>query len=209
MAATGTPSIPTPLTAAHPSTATLSRNDIESLLGETSNPTDPSQLQRDQAYFEAFFHSLPQVRQLYHQHAQLLRQNEDKARQNTALQQPLEALRAETQQLFDRATALQAQWPQLEAEMNELYKRFSPSSLHFHLAQSATKLNDRSEQLANAYVEGLPYPVGDDASSANQSVEQVLDDVTFVRRYKAQRMLYHRRKLIAERSSKGDVHWTD
>ncbi|KAN0061001.1 hypothetical protein ACQY0O_006735 [Thecaphora frezii] len=168
--------ISTPLTAAFPATSSLSRSDIESLLAQSPNPTaDPHQAQRDNAYFDAFFHSLPQVKVLYAHHAQLLKQNEDKAKQNVALQQPLEALRAETQQLFDRASSYQAQWPQLEAQMNELYKRFSPSSLHFHLTQSASKLNDRSEELANAYVEGLPYPAGDEPSPTGQTVKQVLD----------------------------------
>lgn len=86
-----------------------------------------------------------------------------------------------------------------------MIQRFAPSSLLFNMTQSAAKLNDRSEDLANAFVENLPYPT-DDSGTASQAL---LDDVSFVRRYKTQRMLYHKRKLIADRWNKGQVHWTD
>lgn len=117
----------TRLTVAFPQTSSLSREDLAALLGETSAAFHPSQAglnaaeQRaeDEAFFEAFFHSLPQVKQLYEQHSSLLKENEVKARANTELQQPLEELRTETQSLFDRAKALEAEWPRLEAQMNE------------------------------------------------------------------------------------------
>lgn len=43
--------------------------------------------------------------------------------------------------------------------MNEAYRRFSPSTLHFGLTQSASKLHDESESLASAFAEGLPLDV--------------------------------------------------
>lgn len=87
----------------------------------------------------------------------------------------------------------------------EAQKRFNPSALHFSLTQSASKLNDTSEELANAFVEGLPYPK-DDSGTAE---EVVVDEASFVRRYKQQRLLYHKRRLIADRWARGQVHWSD
>ncbi|PWZ03336.1 hypothetical protein BCV70DRAFT_15397 [Testicularia cyperi] len=207
-------SLQTRLTHTFPQTSGLTREDLQALLGETPLPyhpqhasTDSGQDQRaaDAAYFEAFFHSLPQAQQLYAQHAALLRTNEEKAQKNTQLQKPLEELRTETQQLFDRAKSLEAELPRLEKQMNDEYRRFAPSALHFSLTQSASKLNDRSEDLANAYVEGLPYPTDESGTAP----EAMLDDVSFVRRYKAQRTLYHKRRIVADRWARGQVHWTD
>ncbi|PWN53371.1 hypothetical protein IE53DRAFT_373042 [Violaceomyces palustris] len=198
------------LTNAFPSTSNLSRQDLESLLA-TSN--DPEQRRKDEAYFEAFFHCMPQVRHLYQQHEALLKENERKAAQNMSLQPPLEALRRETQELFDRAKALDEEWPKVQSQMNEIYKRFSPSALHFALSQAASRLNESSENMANAYVQGLPYPTSDHPDrpigAPTDPAEEVLSDMAFVRRYKAQRTLYHKRKMVAERWSRGEVHWTD
>lgn len=82
-----------------------------------------------------------------------------KSARNTAIQPSLEALRAETQQLYDRARSLEQQWPRMEAAMREAYRRFTPSSLLFTLTQSASKLHDESESLANAFVEGVPLEI--------------------------------------------------
>ena len=54
-------------------------------------------------------------------------------------------------------------------------------------------------------MEGLTYPK-DDTGTAE---EALVDDVSFVRRYKQQRLLYHKRRLIADRWAKGQVHWSD
>ncbi|TKY89165.1 hypothetical protein EX895_001696 [Sporisorium graminicola] len=203
----------TRLTTAFPQTASLSRQDLEALAYE-DYPTAPTQQQQqsaedsitpNQAYFEAFLHSLPQTQALYGAHADLLRSNEAKAKRNLERQAPLEALRTETQQLFDRAKALEAEWATRELQLNEAQKRFNPSALHFSLTQSASKLNDRSEQLANAFVEGLTYPK-DDSGTAE---EALVDEASFVRRYKQQRLLYHKRRLVAERWARNQVHWTD
>ena len=60
--------------------------------------------------------------------------------------------------------------------MTELYKRFSQSALLFQLNQSANTLHQRSEHMANAYVEGLPYPISDDAPPGpSPGSEQPLD----------------------------------
>ncbi|KIS71434.1 uncharacterized protein UMAG_01333 [Mycosarcoma maydis] len=209
-------SLQTRLTTTFPQTASLSRQDLEALACDDYPASTLQQQQQqqqqqtesitpNQAYFEAFIHSLPQTQSLYRAHADLLRTNEAKASRNLERQAPLESLRSETQQLFDRAKALEAEWATKELQLNEAQKRFNPSALHFHLTQSASQLNDRSEQLANAFVEGLPYP-RDDSGTAE---EELVDEASFVRRYKQQRLLYHKRRFVADRWARNQVHWTD
>jgi hypothetical protein len=94
---------------------------------------------------------------------------------NAALQPALEALRGETQQYYDRARLLEQQWPIIEAEMKESYKKFTPSSLLFTLTQSASKLHDQSESLANAFVEGLPLEIAV-SIKLSFTIEQLLTD---------------------------------
>lgn len=207
------PALQTRLTTAFPQTATLSRQDLEALAYDdhpapTSSHQQPPHsdtITPNQAYFEAVFHSLPQTQSLYRTHADLLRTNESKAARNLERQAPLESLRTETQQLFDRAKSLESEWATREQQLNEAQKRFNPSALHFSLTQSASKLNDRSEMLANAFVEGLPYP-RDDSGTAE---EGIVDEASFVRRYKQQRLLYHKRRFVADRWARNQVHWTD
>ncbi len=52
----------------------------------------------------------------------------------------------------------------------EAQKRFHPSALLFGLTQSASKLNDRSEELANAFVEGIAHPTDDSGTAAEGMV---------------------------------------
>ncbi|KAJ1039415.1 hypothetical protein NDA11_001628 [Ustilago hordei] len=215
-------SIETRLTATFPETAHLTRQDLQALASDDYIPPPLSQSQTqtqtaapdqppsesitpDQAFFEAFFHSLPQTQLLYRSHADLLRLNESKASRNLERQPELESLRSETLTLFNRAKSFESDWTRLEPQLVEAQKRFNPSALHFNLTQSASKLNDRSEELANAFVEGLPYP----KDGTGTAEEAVLDDASFVRRYKQQRLLHHKRRLIADRWARGQVHWTD
>lgn len=83
----------------------------------------------------------------------------DSTARNAALQPELEALRSDNQHLYDRARSLEQQWSRVETEMREIYKKFTSSSLLFTLTQSASKLHDESESLANAFVEGLPLEI--------------------------------------------------
>uniref|UniRef100_V5ESY3 VPS37 C-terminal domain-containing protein n=1 Tax=Kalmanozyma brasiliensis (strain GHG001) TaxID=1365824 RepID=V5ESY3_KALBG len=179
-------SLQTRLTTAFPQTASLSRQDLQALAYDDVPPSQlapPSSSQQppsesispNQAFFEAFFHSLPQAQSLYRVHADLLRTNEAKATRNMERQVPLQALRTETQQLFDRAKSLEAEWATREAQLNEVQKRFNPSALHFGLTQSASKLNDRSEELANAFVEGLAYPRDDSDTPPTQPPDKRKD----------------------------------
>lgn len=78
---------------------------------------------------------------------------------NMALRPELEKLRAETQRQYDRARQFEAEWPTVQEQMNQAYKRFAPSTLLLGLTHSASKLHEQSESLASAFAEGLPLEV--------------------------------------------------
>lgn len=196
------PGLQTRLTSAFPETAQLTREDLQALVSD-DYPPPPGQggpsadtISPNAAFFEAFFHKLPRTTSLYNAHADLLRANESKAQRNLALQPALEELRKETLHLFERAKSLEAEWAVKEKQLGEARKRFHPNAMLFGLTQSAGKLNDETEELANAYVEGMPY----------KDEGGVMDEVAFVRRYKQQRLLYHKRRLVADRWARGQVH---
>lgn len=102
-----------------------SREDLEDLLNEP-------------AYFQAVFHSLDRVKDLYRSQAELGLANETIARMvsapstgsslifipgnNIAHQDSLYKLRAETQAAFDEAKTLEKRWKDLEKEQKEVYQ---------------------------------------------------------------------------------------
>lgn len=117
---------------------------------------------------------------------------------NEAEQAPLEALRRETERYLASAQSADQIWSrQLEPELQEAYRQFTPGSLHAKLAQGTSRIWDQSEELANAYVEKVPY---NDHSSPP-------DTTTFLRLFQELRTRYHRRALLAERWSQGTVAW--
>jgi ESCRT-I complex subunit VPS37 len=116
------------LFAEFPELASASREDIEDLLA-------------DPTYFQAIFHSLPQVKALYQSQAELGSANEAIACKDTytptqldfflllfilanaiALQETLYALRSETKDAFDEAKALEARWKELDKEQRDVYQ---------------------------------------------------------------------------------------
>ncbi|CAO1615007.1 unnamed protein product [Parajaminaea phylloscopi] len=218
-----------PLFRDFPSTSKLTREDLEELLGrrgQAQAQSPDASGDNSEAYFEAFVDSLPEVRALFEEHSKLLRDNEGKAARNLALQPQLENLRAETQQYYDRAAAAEAEWPRVEAEMKEAYRRFGPSALHAQVVQSASKLHEQSEALASAFVDGLPLesalpPAAAARSSATidegadavapvpsaSTAASSTPDALFTRRYRELRTDYHRLNLIADRWAKGAVQW--
>lgn len=74
-----------PLYRDFPSTSKLTREDLEELLGSsrqagrTPSGGEDTATAEQEAYFEAFVDSLPEVRQLFDEHARLLKENEEKA----------------------------------------------------------------------------------------------------------------------------------
>jgi hypothetical protein len=93
----------------------------------------------DPAYFDAIFHSLPQVMELYQAQAELGQANESIAsacfvacvvslmligsqEHNLSLQNDLYKLRSDTKTVFDEAKALEARWAELQREQKDLYQ---------------------------------------------------------------------------------------
>lgn len=84
---------------------------------------------------------------------------------------------------------------------------------------SADDVQELSEDLANAYVEGLPAParaaatldgpldVRDLARGAGSDASSPTQDVAFVRTYRHLRTLYHRRALLHEKCARQQVEW--
>jgi len=92
----------------------------------------------DPLYFQAIFHNLSAVKNLYRAQAELGMANEAIARMldlldcmspthlssenNLSFQQQLYDLRSETKAAFDDAKALEARWKELEKEQKEVYQ---------------------------------------------------------------------------------------
>ncbi|TFK20422.1 hypothetical protein FA15DRAFT_659129 [Coprinopsis marcescibilis] len=184
----------TALLAEFPELANLSREDLEDLL-------------EDQTYFQAIFHSLQRVKDLYNQQAELGLANETIAKNNLELEQPLYKLREETQAAFDEARALESRWKDLDKEQKEVYQRFTPQFLLMRLKHSITAQDDASEALASSFVQQLPsLPSLDNngehgRSQANRSGQEVED---FVKEFKEARKIYHKRALWAEKWGQGN-----
>ncbi|OJT10392.1 hypothetical protein TRAPUB_13084 [Trametes pubescens] len=177
----------TRLTADFPELAHLSREDLEDLLA-------------DPAYFQAIFHSLPQVRLLYQGQADLGSANETIAKNNLAYQEDLYRLRSETQEAFDSAKGLEARWKELEKEQREVYQRYDPQFLLMRLRHATIAQDDLSEARANAFVQGSasdPDPV--------PLTGKDIDD--FVKEFRELRKTYHKRVMWGERWAAGDVAW--
>lgn len=82
-------SFDSPLYRDFPSTSQLTREELQELLGSDDQhhqQAGPStQKQANDAYFEAFVDSLPQVRQAFDEHARLLKDNEARAGEHDTL----------------------------------------------------------------------------------------------------------------------------
>jgi len=108
--------------------------------GNTSRREDLEDILADPAYFQATFHTLSKVKELYKGQADLGRANGTIAsaltsstfgsypshtktpEQNLALQDELYKLRSETKDAFDEAKALEARWTELQREQKEVYQ---------------------------------------------------------------------------------------
>ena len=106
----------------------------------TSRREDLEDILADPAYFQAIFHSLSKVKELYQSQGELGLANETIASalasstfgsylshaktsdQNLALQDELYRLRSETKNAFDEAKALEARWTELQREQKEVYQ---------------------------------------------------------------------------------------
>jgi Modifier of rudimentary (Mod(r)) protein len=108
--------------------------------GNTSRREDLEDMLADPTYFQAIFHSLSKVKELYEGQAELGLANGTIAsaltsstfgsypphtkapEQSLALQSELYKLRSETKDAFDEAKALEARWVELQREQKEVYQ---------------------------------------------------------------------------------------
>ncbi|KAF8195543.1 hypothetical protein BJ912DRAFT_1021238 [Pholiota molesta] len=176
-----------------PELAHLSREDLEDMLS-------------DPVYFQAVFHSLAYVKDLYRSQAELGQANEAIAQNNLALQQRLYALRAETKDAFDDAKNLEARWKELDKEQKEVYQRFTPQFLLMRLRHSITAQDDASEALASSFVQQSPSNY-EDTGTATPKAARELDE--FIKEFKESRKVYHKRALWGEKWANGQVIWRD
>ncbi|KAI0333778.1 hypothetical protein GY45DRAFT_1244029 [Cubamyces sp. BRFM 1775] len=181
--------VQTRLTVEFPELAHLSREDLEDLLA-------------DPAYFQAVFHTLPQVKLLYQGQSELGSANESIATHNLTYQDDLYKLRSETQEAFERAKSLEARWKEIEKEQREVYQRFDPQFLLMRLRHATIAQDDLSEARANAFVQGSSSDPGPASLSGKD-----IDD--FVREFRELRKTYHKRVMWGERWTMGDVAWRD
>ncbi|KAJ3561749.1 hypothetical protein NP233_g10004 [Leucocoprinus birnbaumii] len=140
----------TPLLAEFPELAHLSREDLEDLLA-------------DPTFFQAIFHSLDRVKELYKSQAELGYANETIAQNNLTLQQQLYNLRSETKDAFDDAKRLEARWKELEKEQRDVYQRYTPQFLLMRLKHSITAQDDASEAVASTFVSSTDNPVANNS----------------------------------------------
>lgn len=130
---------------------------------------------------------------------------------NLALQEPLYKLRSDTKDAFDEAKRLEARWKELEREQRELYQvrtrrrlrraarltclqRHEPQFLLMRLKHATTAQDDLSEATATRFIKSTP-----DATQNGKDVDD------FVREFRELRRTYHRRVILGDRWTMGDV----
>ncbi|THH09844.1 hypothetical protein EW145_g1744 [Phellinidium pouzarii] len=205
-------SFDSPLFAEFPDLAKLSREDLEDMLN-------------DSRYFQAIFHTLPQVKAMLQSQVEIGMANEELARNNLAMQEQLYLLRAETKDAFDQAKMAEARWREVEKEQREVYqvrawspiqtpyltsvvtphdeKRFSPQFLHMRLRHATTAQDDASEELASTFIQSSSTPPPGQADMNGKDVDD------FVKEFKELRKKYHKRVIWGDRWTAGKVDWRD
>jgi len=188
----------TPLQRDFPELSHLSRGDLEDLLA-------------DPIYFQATFHSLTRVKNLYRAQAELGMANESIAKNNLGLQQSLYHLRAETQEAFDEAKRLETRWQELEKEQKEVYQRFTPQFLLMRLQHSTTAQDEASEALASSFVQQQPslpsLPRGDTAGTGTPRGGLEVEE--FIKEFKEMRKQYHKRAMWGKKWANSQVVWRE
>ncbi|KAF5315153.1 hypothetical protein D9619_007057 [Psilocybe cf. subviscida] len=178
-----------------PELSHLSREDLEDML---SDPT----------YFQAVFHSLGYVQDLYRSQTELGQANEAIAKNALALQQHLYDLRTETKDAFEEAKRLEARWKELEKEQKEVYQRYTPQFLLMRLRHSTTAQDDASEAIATSFVQDLPEGTSaGDPGAANLRTARETDE--FIKTFREARKIYHKRAIWSTKWANGGVIWRE
>ncbi|KAL5482418.1 hypothetical protein ACEPAI_9012 [Sanghuangporus weigelae] len=179
-----------PLLAEFPELSKYSREDLEDMLN-------------DPQYFQAVFHSLPQVQVMFQAQTDLGMANQELARNNLALQEQLYRLRSETKEAFDRARSLEARWRALEKEQKDVYQRFTPQFMLMRLRHATTAQDDLSEARASEFIQSSAIS----ASGPSDANGKDVDD--FVKEFRELRKVYHKRVMWGDRWAAGKVEWHD
>ncbi|PFH47461.1 hypothetical protein AMATHDRAFT_152006 [Amanita thiersii Skay4041] len=184
----------TPLLQEFPELSHLSRQDLEEILD-------------DPVYFQAIFHSLEKVKEMYRAQTELGLANEAIAQHNLTLQDGLYKLRSETKDAFDEAKQLEARWKDLEKEQKEVYQRLTPQFLHMRLRHSIISQDDASENVASSFVQSQHTASTTSSGAAGPSNGPEVDE--FIKEYRELRKTYHKRVIWSEKWNKGQVMWRD
>ena len=143
------PGADTPLARDYPALAALPRDELEYLLAA---PLDDN-IQADQdVYLDALIHSLPEMHALYDERAAASRARDAPRRDDRRLRGGYLCPGAVAARRAGHAGGLQG-----KSETAQLFtQRFSPYALQSRLQLAMHRAHDESEELADAYVEGLP-----------------------------------------------------
>ncbi|KIY53515.1 hypothetical protein FISHEDRAFT_33203 [Fistulina hepatica ATCC 64428] len=208
-------SLSTPFTRDFPELSHLTRDELQDLLN-------------DPVYFQAIFYSLPRVKAMYEAQNELGMANESIAKSNLAMQDDLYALRAQTQEAFDEAKAMESRWKETERTQKEVYQRYSPQFLLMRLRHATTAQDDKSEALANSFISSDSFSSAStlSASFTTAGSETPSDSPTprtasvphagfandveeFIREYRELRKVYHKRVMWGDRWASGQVEWVE
>ncbi|EJU03125.1 hypothetical protein DACRYDRAFT_115375 [Dacryopinax primogenitus] len=177
----------TPLTQAFPELSHLLEEDVKEAIA-------------DPAYLAALVNSLPAAHQATKDVVDISTHDEELARAGLAMQDDLNRLRAETQAAFDHAQELKRRWADVDREQREVYQRYAPSFLLMRLRHATTDIDVSSERLASEFVK--PPEVEHDADTS-----RAVD--TFVKEFREQRKMYHKRLMWGDKCADGKVVWRD
>ncbi|EJC98514.1 uncharacterized protein FOMMEDRAFT_171117 [Fomitiporia mediterranea MF3/22] len=183
-------SFDSPLFAEFPELSKYPREDLEDMLN-------------DPQYFQAVFHSLPQVQAMFQAQIDLGMANQELARNNLALQEQLYQLRSETKEAFDRAKSLEARWRTVEKEQKEVYQRFTPQFLLMRLRHATTAQDDASEACASAFIQSSSVAPSAQIDTNGKDIDE------FVKEFRELRKIYHKRVMWGDRWAGGRVEWHD
>ncbi|TIA92151.1 hypothetical protein E3P99_00699 [Wallemia hederae] len=166
---------------------------------------DLEELLQSPSYLDAVYETLPRTEALRKREELLMLSNEDLARRNMELGEALIALRRETQQSYDDATAAYERWNGIEKQLKDLDHKTSPGFLTMRLKQAVSQQDDLSESIASEFISSASLEGSGSGSDSAQEQQQRID--TFVKEFKQVRKLYHKRNIWADKASHGDVIW--
>ncbi|XP_024394294.1 vacuolar protein-sorting-associated protein 37 homolog 1 isoform X2 [Physcomitrium patens] len=152
-------------------------NSVSSL--KEKSPEELTRLLNDKDAYNAFLHSLDEVRRLDTIAAELKKSTIDESRNNLARESELAELR--TQCMIIRNTELAAsreKFEEVDRRYKEVQANCSPSVLLSKLQDAVNETDEESENLHREFLAGE------------------IELLEFIQTYRKQRILYHRRSLI-------------